>query len=459
MRNTIKYISFLCMTVFIISCRKYVEVTQYKNRTLVYTSDYGYLLNNNDIFSYSTSILPLLSSDDIDYGNNTNLSQLFTNANGYAYTWATTFYDPTASDVTWDQSYSNINTCNTITDGVLSSQDGADSIKARYYGEAQVQRAYSFLNLVSLYAPAYNSATANTDLGIPLPTTEDLFQDFSRKTVQQSYDQILNDLRSSISKLPDLPNNTVHPSKASAYAILARTFLQMNNYDSAGYYAQQSLTLQSTLLDLNNYASAPNTLPLVLRDPEVILNKTFSTANNYYPLNQDLINTFDSTSDYRFILFLRNGTSVYPAFNGKTYYRYKLTGELFYMENGPSVPEMMMIAAECLARQNKLTESLALINKLRVSRFNSATYKDLSITNQNSLIVAAVQEKRKEQMGRGAYWLDQKRLQNDPLFSKTYTRTFNGTTVQLAPGSTHYNYPIPQKTINASNGQIVQNQY
>lgn len=459
-----KKTSFIYIGIFLpllFSCRKYVEVTQYKDRTLTYTSDYAYLLNNVDVFSISTNNLPLLSSDDIDVTGAPNIATGLaqTTDAARAYMWATQFYDATQSDVTWDKLYNAVYTCNVITDGVLSSANGSDADKRALYAEARVQRAFCFLTLVSLYAPVYQSGSAASDMGIPIPLTENLFGDFSRHSVQQSFSQVIRDVEESVGALPATPVNTLHPGKAAAYAILARAYLQMNSYDSAGFYAQKALSLQSTLLNLEQYASNPSGLPMELKDPEVILHKTFSTYFKYYPLSTDLLNTFDSVNDYRYTLFLRPGSSVYPSFNGMTYYRYMYTGEFYTMENGPSVPEMMCIAAECLARQSQLNASLTLLNTLRQSRYNTSGYAPLTIGDRDSLIVAAVNEKRKEQMGRGVRWLDQKRLQHDPLFAKTYARTFAGSTYMLAPGSTQYAYPIPAKVIANSNGQIIQNKY
>ncbi|WP_261387852.1 hypothetical protein [Chitinophaga pinensis] len=67
---------------------------------------------------------------------------------------------------------------------------------------------------------------------------------------------------------------------------------------------------------------------------------------------------------------------------------------------------------------------------MREKRFQTADYVALTATDVNDAIVKVVQERRREFFCRMLPWFDQRRLKDDPLFRKTYTRTWQGTTIR-----------------------------
>lgn len=129
------------------------------------------------------------------------------------------------------------------------------------------------------------------------------------------------------------------------------------------------------------------------------------------------------------------------------------TGRFFYKERigtnetrnlGPSVPEMMLIKAEALARANNITDAMNMVNALRQKRFTTANYTAVSATSANDALVQVIKEKQREFFCRGLRWFDMRRLKDDPLFSRTITRTFKGTTYTLVPSSNRYVFPIAE---------------
>src|SRR5690606_9897542 len=97
----------------------------------------------------------------------------------------------------------------------------------------------------------YDEASAKSDLGLPLRLDEDFEKPSVRSSVEDTYRQIIQDLKESTNYLPNRPVHVVRPSRAAAYAILARCYLSMRVYDSAGHYAGLSLQLQNQLYDYN----------------------------------------------------------------------------------------------------------------------------------------------------------------------------------------------------------------
>lgn len=446
-------IPLLALTMGTTSCRKYVEVKQPNQREFIYVADYQRLLNNVGLFETSVS-LPTLSADDIDLGTNASLERLLTNELKNIYTWAADYYTSDQSDAGWDQLYNQIYVCNQITANVMTS-DGPDVQKRSAYAEAQVQRAAAYLSLVNLYARVYNASTAATDPGLPLLLKPDLFVPLNRASVKQVYDQIIQDITQALPLLPDVPSNNLHPGKAAGYGLLARTYLYMQRYNEAADNAAKALGLQSTLLDLNDYATGGKKYPRRLDNPEVVLNKKSIKAGNInLPLSTELLNKF-TPDDLRYSLFTRNGSTFQPAFTGRGSYRDQLFANDGIL-SGLSVPEMMLTAAEGLARGGKTSDAMTLVNNLRMKRFAPAAFVALTASSAADALRIVLDERRRELFGTGLRWFDQRRLSVEAGMAETETRVFAGVTYTLQPGD-RYVYPIPPKNIEL-NPELTQNQ-
>ena len=147
----------------------------------------------------------------------------------------------------WIDSYEVINIANNVL-GALEVVDEED--RDRVEGEALFLRSLMFFDLVRFYAQQYQSATAATQLGIPLVLTptrgidEESF--IPRNTVEEVYNQVIADLISAASKLPE--ENEVYASSGAANALLARVYLQKGDYAKARDAA--SSVIESGLYEL-----------------------------------------------------------------------------------------------------------------------------------------------------------------------------------------------------------------
>ncbi|MBT2560204.1 RagB/SusD family nutrient uptake outer membrane protein [Pedobacter sp. ISL-68] len=439
-------IIFLALTIASVGCRKYVEIDQLSTRTLKYTSDYRYIMNNNNVLE-GTFSYPILSGDDTEINDPTRQNTLG-DILGNVYSWAGKYTTETQNDSDWDRQYKIIYTCNEVLEGVLSSADGADAEKQKIYAEALVHRAYAYLVLVNMYGKQYNSSTAGTDLGVPMLTTSNLYTKLNRAPVAQVYAAILKDLKTSISHLPALPDYNVRPAKVSAYALLAKTYLNMRDFGNASLYADSSLVLQNTLLDLKSYESSTSTMPVRLNNPEVMLSKISNVVYTAISVNNDLLTAMGPT-DLRYKLFTdarsRFGTQFSAAFTGRASCKYLINE--FVILNGPSVPEMMLIKAECLARAGNTNAAMAQVNNLRIKRFTAANYIPLNASDAGDALRIVIAEKRKEFLGTGIRWFDQKRLNLDVEYAQVKTRSFKSIDYTLQPNSNRYLYPIGDKYI------------
>ncbi|MCV2484788.1 RagB/SusD family nutrient uptake outer membrane protein [Flavobacterium sp. SH_e] len=425
------------------SCRDYVEVEQVgNNRILKYTSDYRGLANSYNDISGSGGIY-LLASADVDFP--TAYQNGITTIWGNSYTWQDIIYDPSQGDSDWVSLYKAVYYNNVILDGVMSSEKGTDAEKKEIYAEAFVHRAFAYLQLVNTYGPQFDPASANSEKAVPLLLKPELFSSLDRSTVGQVYDQIISDLKSALANdIQDTPSFNVLPSKRAAYALLARTYLYMGQYQLSLENAEKALEMQNELIDLKSFASAYS-YPVLIQNPEVIFSKTLLLTYNGAPLSTDLLNSF-SADDLRYNYYTIAGTNFYPSYTGRGFgiNSYSYTNGI---NIGVSVPEMYLIAAECYARAGQTQKAVDYLNILRAKRYKANTAYEVSATTNTEALNLVLTEREKEFIGRGFRWFDQRRLNLDPAFQKTYTRTFKGTTYTLLPNSDGYVFPINQNYI------------
>jgi tetratricopeptide (TPR) repeat protein len=440
----LKFTLYIVIPMFLLnSCRDYVEVEQVgNNRILKYTSDYRGLANNYTTMGSSGGVY-LLASADVEFP--TTYQNGVSTIWGNSYTWQDRIYDPSQGDADWNGLYLGVYYSNVILDGVMGSQDGSDAEKKEIYAEAFVHRAFAYLQLVNTYGPQFDPASDNSAKAVPLLLKPELFSSLERNTVGQVYDQIISDLKSALANdIQDSPGFNVLPSKRAVYALLARTYLYMGSYQLSLENAQKALAMQNTLIDLKTFASGYS-YPVLIQNPEIIFSKTLLYAYNGAPLSTELLNSFES-NDLRYNYYTVAGTSFFPTYTGRGYGMnvYSYTNGI---NVGVSVPEMYLIAAECYARLGQPDKAVENLNIVRAKRYKAATaYQVAATTNAEALNLVLV-ERQKELIGRGFRWFDQRRLNLDPAFKKTYTRVFKGQTYTLEPNSDGYVFPINQNYI------------
>lgn len=428
-------------------CKKYVDIKTQGSLIPKETINYRYLLNNPSTFEGTARMMDL-AADDVNITDSAQMAQL-TASNYYlyfvnTYTWQPGIYTISGeTDVEWDLLYKVIYNSNVVIAETPASTGGTDSMKNELIAEAKVYRADAYLTLVNLYAKPYNAATAGTDEGVPLITAPTVDAKLSRAPVADVYKLIIDDLTAMYPLLPKVNAFNTLPSRAAAFAILARANLYMGNHEQAGIWADSALAIQNTLNNLQTLTTF--TYPGRLKNPEIILSKQPYSGFSYMPVAlrlSDSVLSLLGTSDLRYSFF----TTPASYFSSTLY-----TGRFSFRENigtyetrnvGPSVPEMLLIKAEALARKDDVNGALATINRLRQNRFTTAAYTPVTASTGSEALVQVIKERQREFFCKGLRWFDMRRLKNDPLFSYTVTRKFRGTTYTLAPNSNRYVFPI-----------------
>jgi tetratricopeptide (TPR) repeat protein len=292
----------------------------------------------------------------------------------------------------------------------------------RVNGEAHFLRALYYFLLVNTYGKPYNKASANTDYGVPLKTDPAIEAGFfSRATVQQVYDQIINDLLQAEKDLEGYnKGSVVRANQAAVQALLGRIYLYTEEYEKAAAYADKVLARNYQIINLNNFNFANNFLQL--SSPETIFNMGEDAINYLYPVfgpslfthdlsaavdtyrvSDDLLQSFE-TDDLRPSVFFDQGErpgQLYAKVRG-----FDLSGnvsEIFMMR----LPEIYLNKAEALAVLGRNDEAINMLQELRRKRF-AATPSPPPAGGQ-ALVDFIREERRRELCFEGHRWFDLRR--------------------------------------------------
>lgn len=364
---------------------------------------------------------------------------------GY-YTWQKdNAYLSAAND--WSNLYKKVYCANTVLENLEHIERTAgnkvewDNLK----GQAFMIRGKGFLQAVLQWSLAYDAATANTDMGIPLRLNTDFAEVSTKPSVQQTYDRIVADLNACIPLLPNRGMAVSRSSKAAAYALLARTYLTMHQYAKAGLYADSSLQINSALLNYNSLSTtAAYSIPIPATNPEVnFYTGTFTSglSNTNAKVDSVLYNTYHVNDHRRSILFRAN-TDGSMAFKGS----YVGANGQF---TGISTNEMYLTRAECFARTGNITAAMTDVNTLLKMRYKTGLFTPLTAATGTEALDIILKERRKELLHRGLRWMDIKRLNKEGA-SITQKRIINNIVYVLPPNDLRYALPIPDYVIHLS---------
>lgn len=427
-------------------CRKYLDIKSDKQLTVPSTLadmqsllDYYYMVNNFEPGAGVTSADEYYLTDD-------NYNSLYLETDRNQYLWNPSYQFQSGFN-DWSYAYDNVYRADVVLDNLPKIERTAingtdwDNVK----GQALFLRGKSFLKIAFIWALAYDSTSANTDLGIPLRLNSDFNEVSSRSIIQETYERIITDLKESSRLLPDLPLQSLRSSKAAAYALLARTYLSMRIYDSCLLYADKSLRIYNTLIDFNTLDSNA-AYPISQFNKEVIMENQIPVPSPpYYGyIDSSLYRLFDN-NDLRKPIFFQKVTDGIYSFKGS----YEGFGNLF---GGVATDETYLMRAEGYARTGSLQLALDDLNALLEKRYKQGTFVPVSVPSRKEILALILEERRKELVFRDLRWMDIKRLNKEGANIKL-ARVVNGTTYILSPNDLRYALAIPEDVISISGMQ------
>lgn len=431
----------LAVTGFIQSgCKKsFLEITPQGVLIAQKTSDYDLMLNAGSLHQFSI-FSPIAMGDDIAGSSSFNVLGFgaFSMSDQEAFKWSADLYLPNNTESEITVLVKHIYIYNKVIAEVMKSSGGTEAQKNTLRAEALTGRAWVNFLLVNYYGKPYNAATAATDPAAPLFMKADVTQTtFTRATVKQMYDQIIADLNEAIPLLPETITNRARASKPAAQALLGKAYVFMQQWEMA-------------LPLLQNFTSAMSrsSIPVGLYD----YHKEFSTNGTFLPIDpMNGPNRLYADMDKE-VAYMRSASRIYGAgldgiiispktlalftnsderlkfFSPKTW----LTGKSYplgmmrawgqsYANMGVTVPDIVLLIAECKARTGLLTEAAEEIKNFRTTRvtLQDAPVPQAIVNDKVALVKYILEERTREMALTGNRWLDMRRISVEPAFEGT----------------------------------------
>lgn len=403
--------------------------------------DFQALLDNHSQISYAIPLVGESSADNY-YLTDADWAGISQEEYRRMYTWEKENLFPAGSN-DWNAVYRPVYAANVVLEGLDGiTKDAANATQwNNLKGQALYHRGAYFYHAAVTWSPAYDQGSASTDLGIPLRLVSDFNVPSVRASVQQTYDRILADLKEAVYLLPAEVVHPIRPSRPAAYAMLARTYLAMRNYEQAALYADSTLQLRNQLLDYNTLNAAAN-YPIPAYNKEVIIENIFNGSNSSIitrgKVVPELYNSY-AADDLRKTIFFRRMSDGTYTFKGS----YEGSMNPFA---GIATDEIYLTRAEAYAHTGKVDDAMHDLNTLLETRWKAGTFVPFTANTKEEALEIILQERRKELLMRGLRWPDLKRLNKEGA-GITLTRTVDGQTYTLPPNDPRYALPIPDDVI------------
>ena len=316
----------------------------------------------------------------------------------------------------WSSAYNMIYMCNSLLEGVASSEEISDQLQKTLEGEAKFIRAFTYFQLTNLFGE------------VPLLLTTDYrYNSLATRVGQEEiYQHILADLTGSLDLLEDeyRDGDRKYVNRFAAIALLARVHLYLENWQEAERLS--SLVLNNPTYELkedldevflaNSKEAIWQISPMGeggntnTREGNIFLSHpTFTFLATTYGLTDDLVGSFEE-DDKRFSNWIGYDESADNNFAHK----YKI-----YVSNDPIVEysmvlrwaEQYLIRAEARARQGNISGAIADIDKIRERAGINLLSETFSQVDEGQIIELILEERRKELFTEwGHRWLDLKRM-------------------------------------------------
>lgn len=378
------------------------------------------------------------------------LSKASTNTEDYSsyfdiWAWNDMSQQSTTATFGWRRYYHAIYIANYIIEKQNEITEASRDEINQLVGEAYMMRAYCHFLLVNLYAEPYTHCLPATTRGIPLSLEADVNAVLSCSSVEQVYQQVIDDIKEAKNYLNvetwDEGYN-YRFNKISANALLARVYLYKGDWANALTEAKEVIEKHGDLEDMNTSKVLPNYYKSV--ESIVALEKVMTSSYVKVGVpNNELIGKY-RTGDKRKASFYK---AITASVSSLIKYPEKSDGYRCSFRS----TEAYLIAAEAAAEDNDLTDARTYIKALMQKRYATVKYNqyaaELDDMNKESLLQAIYDEREKELAFEGHRWFDLRRTTR-PALSKTYGES----TYTLQENDSRYTLNFPTEAVEANPG-------
>lgn len=359
-----------------------------------------------------------------------------------------------------------------------------------YKAEAHMTRALIYWDLVTKFCKAYDPATAEQDLGLPLVTvynpTSDVTKYPGRSNLAETYKLITDDLNEALKVSTAGKTNSNYWTKDAVKAVLARVQLNMKDWQNAAKNAQDVInsntyTLASSQSDMEGLFSADLSNELIFVVAGSLNDKPTSTGGDifindgekgdgstpdprYIP-SKTLLDLYDKENDLRYPIFYQDkeitiqgsGTETLALlwkFSGNPIYQ-STAGKLNYINAGKiRLAEMYLTLAEAAANigGSGLATAQTALNTLRAARISD--YTDETYT-EREIMPAIKAEWSREFIGEGFRMINMKRWNDnidfgEPQYLHMVYRNEDFDSLNKEIAHSRCLWPIPKKEMDVN---------
>nr|WP_320022797.1 RagB/SusD family nutrient uptake outer membrane protein [uncultured Draconibacterium sp.] len=371
--------------------------------------------------------------------------------------WGHTRGDIFKSSSLWVFYYRLINNTNSVI-AYTPGSSGEEAEKNYIMGQAYALRGWAYFQLIRLFQHTY--IIAQDMPGVPIYTepTSDKTKGKPRGTVEQTYQQILDDLGKAETLLDGFDRGT-RKNKINSnvcQGFLAEVYLTMNNWEKAAEYAGKAragfplTSNEDYLAGFNNVNTASWMWGVApTKDQNMGDYSPFAmwanwTRNGYtfqcFFLATDFVNMFNA-EDIRASQFDYVWDQIYTSMKFRD--KDDLLGNIVFMR----AEEMLFIEAEALMRMEKETEGKTLLWELQEMRGANK-----SEDTGDDLIEALLVERRKELYGEGFDWFEIIRNQK-PLLRTGNHVNYSGN-ISFPARSWRFVYQVPFSEIISNDAMV-----
>lgn len=345
-----------------------------------------------------------------------------------------------SDEIAYYNSYQAIFYWNVMIEYLPDVTDGTEAERDELIAQAKVLRAMNYFFLTNYYADTYEKSTATKKLSVPLITSSDIGAPSEQVTIERMYEFIVTELKAALPYLPEKSATVLHPNKGAGYAMLARVYLTMENYEDALTNAELALEENDQLYNWREYY-AENQTQIEKEDdystsyPAVGLHSPENYIFRYGTDGQRLFGYpgLDGTMPVTRAELFEEGDARFASMWKK---KYEAPDTVYcgirsdqFNGGGLSTPEMYYIKAECLARkggQDNVNAAMEVVNTIRQTRILKKDYKPLMATSTIEAVKLIIQGKANEYVQTPIPFWDARRLNKDSNYAVIRTKEFEG---------------------------------
>lgn len=449
----LKYIAIAVLLFINSSCyHEFLDIKPDKSLVVPHRiKDLQALLDNTTMNMHTVANLGEVGADDYFLSDN-RWGTLYYAQERNTYVWAQEIFEGEKTSC-WNTPYLQIYTANLVLEKLEEGDFTDDEAYRNVKGAALFFRAWAFYQLAQVFCPPYDEHANTNKYGLPLRLTADINESSDvRKTVGETYEQILKDVEESIALLPEISSVATRPNKQAAFSLKAKCNLLQGNYEVALEAADEAMKIDNTLLDYNDMDPTKE-MPFDLLNKEVVFHNVFSAqilGPTRAQVNNSLYESY-TDNDLRkklFFYFDKDGLCRYKGmyYNAPT---------IFF--SGIARDELYLIWAECALRTGNVSGARAVLAKLMEKRYTKGSFEASSLpNNREDILKVTLTERRKELLFRGTRWSDIRRLNAIEDSGISLSRLLEGKTYTLPAGDKRFTFPIPDEAI--SLGHYLQNE-